>query len=454
MNLSDLKLRLKESSGFLWLLVGCWLICSHASAGLITIAGTASDPGSGFESRPVDVDPLDLDQIAGFLPKEIKVVDQINAQALIDRITLKIASTPTGKRALCFLAANGTPQNAHDYLHLSDSAADQFIKSCSGVHLTASETANLATMTFRLTASDSPWMPVKKYLLTVSQSGRTPVEGFTTRRNLTLLIFASREVQEAKVLRLFAHEFAITLDQLSRIAYEMETSEWQQGLGVVYNRSERNPPFKPVSNLSQLRCAVRDPYIRYSAALERAFRFEDKIISELGLSKQSPPVAVNAGCSQTLLHWIPLVPALVGALDYEAFKYQLGECALSTNVTHSVFNHIKVVRDTNLTFAPGVSAAETGKGLCSLILEPHVGAIVPDLDRGGPRPRVGGWDPESDVVKVDQFRNDLQALARTNGLAGDLLKSSESPGQQKINQLDDWLNTVVRSATDGTGLAK
>jgi hypothetical protein len=192
----------------------------------------------------------------------------------------------------------------------------------------------------------------------------------------------------------FSHELAISYDQLGALVPMFPTESWEKGLQTVF--PDLSPPiFKIPDHLAELRCALRDPAIRYAAAAERAFRFEDQVIADLGLSAVSPPLALHASCERILgeraVQISPLGPSLENEISAGLFREECGGVDLLKDAdrTKTLVSRIKLVAATTLEFA------QNGRrlSLCELILPVHIGPRQPDnLRHSGPRPRAGGWN--------------------------------------------------------------
>src|SRR5262249_28840242 len=140
--------------------------------------------------------------------------------------------------------------------------------------------------------------------------------------------------------------------------------------------------FMPLSNVYEVNCALRDPGIRYALATERAFRFENRIVKELGLEAQSPPVP-TADFKTTIARYSLLYKEFARVIAWESMKY---EAACGKLVDSE--------RQERAELLSGIVLRFTGSGqtrpMRDLLVEPQVGPFQPDFDGGGPRPRMGG----------------------------------------------------------------
>jgi len=382
------------------------------------------------------------DQVLPFLPSKFRILASADAQAVVDTLTLKVFSSAHGK-SLCKLAGNnvegaylGTPPAGpihgdlfHDralrlrhFLAVSAPAARRILSLCGDVTLTGVESATMYEMLNLVEG--------KEYYF-VFPEGQESIDGFTTKYNTTLL-FPRPDMDDTELLRVFTHEIAMSFDQLAKMAYEVQRDSWWEGLAVVFNRDDGRFDYNPNAvranaDVRALRCALRDPSIRYAAAAERAFRFEDFVLGDLGIP--SAPAAAHRGCAGSVIHWVPSLPRLNEAVAFEVSSYTFErDCghrvAGASPRAQDIVQRLALLDRTEFSVAgvPGTM------NLCQFLLDPHVGPRRTDLSPGGPRPRGGGWGLLADPTA----EQDLLALSQGKPVPPDRVKNLD-----KFLQLPD-----------------
>jgi len=374
-------------------------------------------------------------QVIYFLPDHFKLIFGEDSQKLIDDMTLKVFSSDAGK-TLCKLAGTGL-EGGHligdqqegkvrgdiindkalrlqVFLGISPAAAKKVLSLCGPVKLSASENEILWEM-LNLTEG-------KEYLFVFPQNDNL-LDGFTTKYNTTLF-FVRPGTSSTELFRYFLHELAMSFDQLAKMAYETERDTWWEGLDAVFpNEGENFDRDKNAvhsnSPVKEVRCALRDPSIRYAAAAERAFRFEDRVLADLKIP--SANAAVYGPCSESVIHWIPQLRRLNGAIAFEltsgVFERDCGhKVAGNSPRAHDIVQRLALLNQTEFT----VAGHPEKLNLCQFLLSPHVGLKRFDLSSGGPRPRAGGWGDDREVEEHLQLLSDGQSLD-----ANDLKKLDE-----------------------------
>jgi hypothetical protein len=378
-----------------------------------------NDPAMVALSRGLGGPLSDFYNYRNLLPHHFRIASGAGVAPFVDGLLLKIMSTNQGKRSFCFLAGAGDGVISY-YLGASAPAAARIRAACAGTPASAQS---------RMAAGAMAMYPQlgKKYVLVIAEGEIPRIEGFTTAARTTLFVLDRDDLSETNLLRTMAHELAMTFDQLALLADTSIAETWETGLATALGKDRFDPSghattiFETPANLAQVRCAIRDPALRYAAATERAFRFEDEIIAELGMGGLSPALAANAGCRPSLEKWLPVFPDIFAVvreqiLDEEGFyERTCGETEPQLRSTgnalrdeearlEAVVDRFKNPADpvrahwlgVRLATLAATSLRYKSNGqtipLCDFLLSPHVGArdfnVVND---GGPRPRAGGW---------------------------------------------------------------
>lgn len=330
-------------------------------------------------------------EVARILPKQFRFANHKMAQAMIDRLTLRIFESASARRGLCFLNSQENNDIRH-FLGVSKKAAIEIGRMCGPVKLTKLQSSRLVAMKAKLFSEETFQKP-KNYAFAFPAEEVPKIEGFTAKSGMTLIVLNQREVSEARLIRLMSHEIAMSFDQLGSMSTKRFSFDWDWHLNVIYSKDSFGRVFKDPTNLEDFRCALRDPAIRYGAATERAIRFEDQVIADLGLSALSPPLASTESCARTIGVRAVQISPIVALLESEIQSEQLREdCGVDflkdARRAQTLVGRIKFLAATQLEFVGGGSI-----NLCELLVNPRIGPRHPENDRhSGPRPRIGGWD--------------------------------------------------------------
>lgn len=174
---------------------------------------------------------------------------------------------------------------------------------------------------------------------------------------------------------------------------------WQRGLSAIFPSRDGflGTVFEKHEDDAEINCALFDPAIRYAAATERAFRFEDRVIRDLGLSSPGMSAPSSGVTCQRILavravQMSPLAPTLEIETSDPSYRMSCGvELLKDARRKETLVSRIKAVHRAVLTLKSDGSKVR----LCDLILNPHIGPRMPENGRhSGPRPRVGGWEGE------------------------------------------------------------
>jgi len=324
------------------------------------------------------------------LPDRFYFANPTAVQPLIDQLLTHMFASLTARTAFCPLAGQ-SPNDLHGFLGASPATAIALAKMCGPIKLTNDQQRLLNAMKAHMPGEDTH-QPSKTYALAVSANTLPPIEGFSAQTGTTLIVVNKNEFNEPHLLRILAHELAISFDQLGPLDPAFDTEDWEFGLNAVFPAAN-GQIFDTPDNLKDLRCAVRDPAVRYGAAAERAIRFEDAIIAELNLSPQSPPLALHDSCARIIgkraISISPMAKTVVDETDRGMFREECGvEIQKDALRAQTLVARIQLVADTTLHFRSNGQALN----LCQLLTEPHVGPRVAEPRRhSGPRPRIGGW---------------------------------------------------------------
>jgi len=327
-----------------------------------------------------------------YLPNQFRFADHQHLRKIIDQITIRLFESTAVKKSLCFLSAESAKDLQH-FLGVSKSASRQITKSCRGMNVTDRDKRYLAVMKSTIFGSPTH-QPGKTYVLFLFEDTFPKIEGYTNKDGVTFLAINQKEFNEAHLLRLVAHELAISFDQLAMLAPRYSTQPLETGLAHALGL----PPgtkFEKSSSDRDLRCALADPAVRYGLAAERAFRFEDQVMKDLGLESQSPAVSMNSSCSKTVAQRAVQISSISDILDFEietgSFRESCGVDLLHDALrTQTLVERIRLLSKTKIWATSGLLKKTP---LCSIVLNPHVGPRSPEnLRDGGPRPRIGGWD--------------------------------------------------------------
>lgn len=445
-----------RSCVFLLILFACGAWAQDAFLEASTARGSAFRRTEGaLSSKDVPLaQALEIDNwgeyemVRSLLPSRFSLTNGKRLQAKIDHATERIFESSTARKSLCFLAA-GKPSDLVAFFGVSKSSAARLQTHCRDQKLGPAQKQGLEHLRalYNLDGGTLSWEKPKRYALIFPQNEAARVSSYTTRENLTLLFVPRPGMSEPELIRFIAHEIAITFDQMNTLAPPHEHREWEgHWLPQVFGAKRGVPVFKTPPDIQALRCALRDPALRYSAMIERASRFEDQVIRDLGLESASPAVAANASCRASLVHWASVQPAVGAPLRWEQENQDpaCGRPQDDRDRATTFLQRLDLVNGTVLRFTDSKKTLP----LCQLLLETRLGDRMPDLYRGGPRPRIGGWKelripgapPELTPGKIEK---DLGLLARQKALAEkDLEKLNEA-----LRLSNSWQDLHSQAAT-------
>ncbi len=364
-----------------------------------------------------------LDYITLF-PARFRLIPETQTQGLVDNLVTKIIQTDTGKKSFCFLTSDDAKYIPY-YLGVSKDAAKEIKKICAGQPMSATQKIVFTNMRSTVFPGDSPAQRQKKIFFLVSESGAMPVEAFSTKENTSLFILLREELNETQLLRMISHEFAMSYDQLVFAAQMTELSTWETGISIIFDKTmfsledgHYSTFFKKPNNQDEIRCAMNDPALKYAMAAERAFRFEDKIMSDLGID--SPTIGAPGKCAEAINRWLPSFPSMYPAVVTEVkrtlgfLENHCGEVedgiplsdrpilkwgAVFQRIEDRLLNpsdpkRVEFLKSRLRTLSETILEPKDGsppQPLCEFLLNPKVGPRYVGFYGGGPRPRPGGW---------------------------------------------------------------
>lgn len=320
----------------------------------------------------LNADDVEMARVMSILPTRFRLVNGRGIQSTVDSLVTEILDTETGRRAFCPFSVFSIDQ-LRRHLGISREAAEEIALKCvrQGSRLAEIEQVRLMKN-----------LPPKVWIFLFGEEDPGPAESYTSRYNVSYVVTGPVLTRE-RLVRAMAHELAVSYDQLSRLADLNDPGNWDQGLEIALSRSAPvYPAFKPVENIHQLKCALRNPAIRYAFTNERAYAFEDRIIRELGWLAVSPPMSSPGICEPMLrrnmvpLTYLPRV-LLPSSSEYNRECGPLSREALDEQIT---FLEFMILQSAHRTSA---------LSLCQLLAQPHVGPFVQPFDAPAPRPAMG-----------------------------------------------------------------
>lgn len=255
-------------------------------------------------------------------PAKFRLADKKLTARLTDELTKKVFESETGRQSLCFLTSaeeNFIPY----YLGVSKAAGKELRKTCAPYNkkLTDAQKHMFRNMRSTLVPGTDPSQRQKRMVFVISESGPMDIEAYSTRENTTLFFLERSAFTEANLVRVLAHELAMSYDQLSRVGHNMNIETWQDGMAVIFglplfSQGGYSTYFKKTANEQAIYCALNDLPVKYALATERAFRFEDQISRELGLDNLTLG-SPSASCEENVRRWLPAVPAYTEMIDFD-----------------------------------------------------------------------------------------------------------------------------------------
>lgn len=147
------------------------------------------------------------------LPERFRFADQVAGKPIADQITLRIFDSASARESLCFLSSFEIKEMSL-FLGVSSAAAQGIKKKCAGYSVRESDRGVLRAMAVRILGDSRTNQRAKEYAFLFATVGEPAIEGFTGRDGLTLIIVNENEASEARLVRILAHELAMSFDQL------------------------------------------------------------------------------------------------------------------------------------------------------------------------------------------------------------------------------------------------
>lgn len=299
----------------------------------------------------------------------------------------EIFRTETGRQALCpFVKTDSTFK-----LYIGDfpEIRAEIRARCGNKYDNPVLLGIVRAMSSMMPGDPGPSAPVKKYSFIGPAGDMASIASFTNKANHTFFLILRKEMSGPLLIRALAHELAMSYDQLARLGYLIDPTRWDQGLNAAFKQPiYGDPVFESTGGtVAEVSCALRDPGIRYALATERAFKFEDKIAAELNLDTRTYSVSSFRG---TVDRFAQLYLEFTGVIHWETMKYEVAcgklakadkERALQIEKRAQILERIELQN----------TRTKEKSRLIDLLIEPYVGPFLPDLDGGGPRPRMSGW---------------------------------------------------------------
>lgn len=356
--------------------------------------------------RAMYTDHVNFYKLRYLLPQKFRIADGKQFQGVLDDVMLRMADTPNGKKLVCAFAADG-PEHVQNYFQVSAPAAAKIKQSCAGVKVPDAVRGRLRAMSYANPPMfPDPATPYKKFVFIFSESGRPGVEAYTSTRNVSYLVLNRETMNPDALLRTISHELAISYDQLSRTAYLMDPITWEQGIQEAFGNRFGDSTFEDLSRaqVQELKCAYRDPALKYAATAQRAFEFEDAVVNDRGEANRSPSVAAKGTCGQILARNSVLLQAMARAVSWETGVYE-GHCGKlekdPKKRLQQLLSRIQTLEKITL------KDKKTGKAVrfCDVVLKPHLGPNQLDIYSGGPRPGMNGWESNYAPDYLEKARN-------------------------------------------------
>jgi hypothetical protein len=255
-------------------------------------------------------------------PTQFRLADKKLTARLADELTKKIFESETGRLSFCFLTSAEEKFISY-YLGVSKAVAKNLRKTCAPYNrrLTDAQKHMFRNMRQVMIPGADPSQRQKRMIFVISESGPMDIEAYSTRENTTLFFLERSAFTEANLVRVLAHELAMSYDQLTRVGHNMNIETWQDGMAVIFglplfSKEGYSTYFKKTANEQAIYCALNDLPVKYALATERAFRFEDKISRELGLDELTLS-GPNLSCEENVRRWLPAVPAYTEMIDFD-----------------------------------------------------------------------------------------------------------------------------------------
>jgi hypothetical protein len=352
--------------------------------------------------RAMHTDHVIFTRMRYLLPEKFRIADGKLFQPLVDDTIQRMAGTEAGRKLVCEFQGIFTPPADPEnpgvppkpmtfiqaYFGVSPSLGAALNAGCKGVAVPPAVAGYLRLM-------GGGMVPPKKIVFLFSDGPRPPIEAYTSKRNVTYLVLTRETENRDSLDRMLEHEMAMSYDQLSRFGYHANVATLEdQGTPLGWGKGPFDFVFeapKTSAELEKMKCGFRDPAIRYAATAQRAFVFEDSVTTELG---GSPNVQATGTCAEILAKNSVLLQGMARTVSWDTGWYNCGIEKDPQARLNQVLSRIRDVAASTLTCKdPKDCGGRKQVSLCEVLLNPRVGPFNPDLESGGPRPRMGGgWD--------------------------------------------------------------
>jgi len=340
------------------------VLATLTAVGLFTALSKVT---AAIQDRAVHRHPtsfLTIENVDLLFPKNHVVTNNQNLGfygAQINESIVKIFATPTGKN-FCKSFSGNSGEIASTLLHgQNKSIANQIVTICNG-HFAQSRYG--LTFPSRLKTYSIVWTEDKDY----------PVNAWTDPDNQTFLVLNEEQQIEEQLLRVLAHELAVTLDGKGRFGYIGTLT-----LGDVLAANSAS------CDAAHL---LGQPLVKHAFTALRALVLENQIITELGLkADRNIQQLLSGSCTEKLEKIWPAIARIAPALENDYFIGFDRPVCLPTSTLPELHSHsdtFKALSNLNLNLKDNSQVSA-----CDFFSQPF--PFVPGHNpRGGPSPRVGG----------------------------------------------------------------
>ncbi len=340
-------------------------------------------------------------------------------QSLIDQAFMVLSQAPSMK-AICHNLLNGKSELISSLYGVSAPTAQRIANDCGNVK---------GTMEIAPKKRIFP----RKYVFVFSPDPGLYLDSWTNTIANVYLFINPREINDQRFLRILVHELAIALDFKEQVA-----------LGARKSADAKLPEIPGFENKSyecHPAALLRNPIVKYSFSAVRAFKFENKVMSELGFDL---PMEPKKSCSQEFVDNLPFIASITKALRIEEiFSQQVSSpntrCERENSL--SLLQQIQMLMNSKLEFSDSRTVST-----CDYLAEPQLSLWTFSATEGGPRPRIGnGWGGGAGTQSRD-FRELRMESLPDKGQQFEKLLVAPSGIQEKQRIIREYLKKV---ANDG-----
>jgi hypothetical protein len=340
-------------------------------------------------------------------------------QALIDQAFLVLSQAPSMK-AICHNLLNAKPELISSLYGVSAPTAQLIANDCRNFKGT-------------LESVPSKRLFPRKYVFVFSPDAGLYLDSWTNTIANVYLFIKPQEINEQRFLRILVHELAIALDFKEQLA-----------LGARKSADAKLPEIPGFENKTyecHPSAVLRNPIVKYSFSAVRAFKFENKVMSELGFGL---PVEPKKSCSQEFVDNLPFIASLTKALRIEEiFSQQVS----SPNTRCERENSLSLLQKSQMLMNSKLEFSDSHTvGTCDYLVEPQLSLWTFSATEGGPRPRIGnGWGGSTGTQSGDFRQLRIESLP-DKGQQFDKLLVAPVGIQEKQRILREYLK---KAASDG-----